>query len=89
MVLIETVHLQFIDYPMYTVTQYNFSRNGNGRKNYPRPFNSDALHWPLCEDSDKIPKGRTSTYILHLSALNQSMTTADTCIEMELEQCML
>jgi hypothetical protein len=37
-------------------------------KNYPRCFNRDVLHRPLCEESDKIPEGRTSTYILHLSA---------------------
>jgi hypothetical protein len=39
----------------------------NGCKNYLRPFNSDVLYRPLCEDIDKIPEGRTSTYILHLS----------------------
>jgi hypothetical protein len=38
--------------------------HGNGRKNYPGPRICDVLHRPLCEDSDKIPKGRTSTYIL-------------------------
>jgi hypothetical protein len=27
----------------------------------------DGLHRPLCEDSDKIPEGKTSTYIFHLS----------------------
>jgi hypothetical protein len=27
----------------------------------------DVLHRPLCADSDKIPEGWTSTYILHLS----------------------
>ncbi len=36
-------------------------------KNYPRPFNRDVLHRPFCEDSDKVPEGRTSTYILSIS----------------------
>jgi hypothetical protein len=56
---------------MYTVTLYYFSCNNNGCKNYPKPFNRDVLHRPLCEDSDKIPEDRTSTYILHLSGFNQ------------------
>ncbi len=29
--------------------------------------NCDVLHRTLCADSDKIPEGGTSTYILHLS----------------------
>jgi hypothetical protein len=29
--------------------------------------NCDVLHRRLCADRDKIPEGRTSTYILHLS----------------------
>ncbi len=33
--------------------------------------NRDDLHRPLCEDGDKISEIRTSTYILHLSALIQ------------------
>ncbi len=30
----------------------------------------DVLHLPLCEGSDKIPEGRASTYILHLSVFD-------------------
>jgi hypothetical protein len=45
-------------------------------KNYPGPFNRDFLHRPLCKDSDKIPEGGTSTYILHLSDL--TLYDADT-----------
>jgi hypothetical protein len=52
---------------MYTVTLYKFSCNGNGRKNCMGPFNRDVLHLPLCEDSDKILEGRTSTYIFSIS----------------------
>jgi hypothetical protein len=39
---------------MYTVTRYNFSCHGNGRKNFLGPCNRDVLHRRLCEDSDKI-----------------------------------
>ncbi len=58
----ETVHVQCIHNFMYRVTLYNFSCNGNGCKDYPRPFNRGVLHRPLCKDTDKSPEGRTSTY---------------------------
>jgi len=29
------------------------------------------MYGPLCEDSDKIPEGKTSTYIPYLSGLMQ------------------
>ncbi len=52
---------------MYKVTPYNFSSNGDGRKNYLGPLNLDILHQPLCEDSDKIPEDRTSIIKLSIS----------------------
>jgi hypothetical protein len=59
--------------PYVQSSTVNFSFNGNGCKNYLRPFNRDVLHRPLCEDSDKIPEGRTSAYILHLSGSTYSI----------------
>ncbi len=38
--------------------------------------NHDVLHRPLCADGDKIPKGWTSTYILHLSDLEHGLKEA-------------
>ncbi len=49
--------MELYNYPMYTVLLYNFSCHDNGRKNHPGPCNHDVLHRPLCEASDKIPKG--------------------------------
>jgi hypothetical protein len=37
--------------------------------------NRDVLHRPLCEDSDKIPEGGTSTSILYLSVLCYVLVT--------------
>jgi hypothetical protein len=57
---------------MYPVTLSNFPCHGNGHKNYLGPCNRDVLHRPFCMESDKIPEGGTSTYILHLSVCTQS-----------------
>jgi hypothetical protein len=69
LLLIETVRCT-TTLRMFTVTLYNFScGNGNGHKNFLGPCNRDVLHQRLHEDSDKIPEGRTSTHILHLSGV--------------------
>ncbi len=54
-----------------TLTQYiTFKRGGEGSLYISTLYscNCDVLHRRLCVDSDKIPGGGTSTYILHLCA---------------------
>jgi hypothetical protein len=61
--MILTVHRE-------TLTQYiTFKRGGRGESVllYSVVLQRDILQRPLCADSDKIPEGETSTYILHLS----------------------
>jgi hypothetical protein len=57
-----------------TLTQY-ITSNRRGRGDsillYLFVLQPVVLHRPVCEDSDKIPEGRTSTYILHLSGLTK------------------
>ncbi len=77
MLLIETVHLQFIDYPMYTVTQYNFSRNGNGRK-----ITQELSTVMSCIDLSV----RLVSKSISLRLINQWRLL--TLVDMELEQCM-
>ncbi len=75
--LLFSVCKEYFDCLRETLTQYitfNLAEGGVGsRYSCILKFcNHDVLHRPLCEDSEKIPEGRTSTYILHLSGVHIS-----------------
>jgi len=70
------LRMEYLTVLRETFTQYITFNTGGRRESVYTPVLCCLaivlfLHQPLCEDSDKIPEDRTSTYILHLYDTNQ------------------